>query len=301
MVCVNKRRDKLVQVVIALVVLVILYGGTRASAEEQKKAPHFEINTVLMRSTIKITGKGSMGTGFLLARPYADYPEKGRFTLITAAHVFEDIQGEEAILFMRGKSKAGKWTKLRYRLQIRDGKTPLYVRHRTADVAAIYVRVPENMLAGGIIGTQLLADDDILEKFEVHPGDEVFALGFPFGAEANEAGFPILRSGKIASYPLLPTREVKSFLFDFEVFKGNSGGPVYFFDSNRFYKGRIRRGTVQFVMGLVSEQHMITQKITEPFGERTKRYPLGLGVVVHASLIKETLDLLPLPAEKALQ
>ena len=30
-------------------------------------------------------------------------------------------------------------------------------------------------------------------------GDELLCLGYPLGAEANDAGFPILRSGKIAS------------------------------------------------------------------------------------------------------
>lgn len=271
-----------------------------ASAEEKKEQRQFEINTALMESTVKIEGSGSIGTGFLIGRPYPDDPTKGRFTLVTAAHVLEGIKEENAVLVMRQKSEAGKWTKLRMTVRIRDEGRPLFVRHPTADVAAIYVSVPHNMITGNTLGTQMLADDDTLKEFEVHPGDEIFALGFPFGAEANEAGFPILRSGKIASYPLLPTREVKSFLFDFEVFPGNSGGPVYFFDSGRIIKGSVQFGTIQFIIGLVSQERVFPERITDLSGVRVQMHRLGLAEVVHASLIKDTLELLPPLGERAL-
>src|SRR5581483_6662713 len=77
--------------------------------------------------------------------------------------------------------------------------------------------IPENWLAA----------DDTFAKYSVTPGDEMMALGFPEGLSANAAGFPILRAGRVASYPLGPSSAFPTFLLDFRVFPGNSGGPVY--------------------------------------------------------------------------
>src|SRR5258706_11542733 len=268
---------------------IVLLTKNLASGAEQEKENDFEINTILMESTIKIEGIGSSGTAFIVGRPYSEANNKSRFTLVTAAHVLEEMEGEFAILHLRQTSEDGKWTKTPTKVQIRRGKVPLYVRHKDADVAAMYVRLPANMILGGILGTQLLADDDLLRKFSIHPGDNISALGFPLGLEANEAGFPVLRSGKIASYPLLPTGETKTFLFDFRVFKGNSGGPVYFSDATRFYDGSTHVGTIQFIMGLVSQETIVTEKIRGLYAVRDETYQLGLAEVVHSKLIKQTI------------
>jgi len=287
-------------IVFRLVVIqfMVLLVGSAASGADDNKENQFEINTVLMESTIKIEGVGSSGTAFLVGRPFLrGTSNKSRFTLVTAAHVLDDIEGEVATLHLRQKAEDGRWTRIPTTVKIRNGKTPLYVRHKDADVAAMYVSLPLNMITGGILGTQLLADDEALRKFAIHPGDNIFALGFPLGLEANEAGFPVLRSGRIASYPLLPTSETKTFLFDFRVFKGNSGGPVYFSDSNRFYDGSPHLGTIQFIVGLVSQETVVTEKIKGLYAVREETYQLGLAEVVHASLIKQTIDLLPPPTE----
>jgi hypothetical protein len=70
----------------------------------------------------------------------------------------------------------------------------------------------------------LLATDELLRKYELHPGDELFCLGYPLFTSADH-GFPILRSGKIASYPLVPAKQHKNWLFDFRVFKGKAVDP----------------------------------------------------------------------------
>ena len=132
-----------------------------------------------------------------------------------------------------------------------------------------------------------------MREFELHPGDRLACLGYPLGAESNDAGIPMLRSGYIASFPLIPAATVRSFLFDFNVFEGNSGGPVYFVESNRSYGGTIHFGTVNFLVGLVSEQRFAEEQIKSLTELRTTRYRLGLAVVIHAALIREALNLLP--------
>lgn len=250
-------------------------------------AENFELNTALFESTFKIeqpigAGKSVVGTTFVLARPYLGDPTKGRFVLVTAKHVLEDMKGDDAVWHLRSKDGSGQWQRSPVVLKIRTNGTPHWIAHPTADVAAMYVP----MIPGAItfvLPTPLIALDDTFEQFEIHPGDELNCLGYPMGMEGNAAGFPVLRSGKIASYPLYPTKEHPTFLYDFEIFGGNSGGPVFMVESNRNFKGSTHIGKIQFVAGLVSQQHLC-------LNER-----LALSVVVSAPLILETVNLLPSP------
>lgn len=254
-----------------------------------------DINTVLMRSTFKLVGNGSTGTAFILGKPALSDPKKAYYVMVTAAHVLKQMNGDQAVMFLR-KKEGETYKKSPYTLRIREGNRALWTTHPAADVAVMYVSLPQEADIA-IVSTDLLATDEVLQKLEIHPGDRLSCLGYPLGAEANEEGFPILRSGYIASYPLVPTKSVKSFLFDFNVFEGNSGGPVYLIDSNRAYGGSINIGTVQFLVGLVSEQKVAEEEIKSLTEMRKQRHQLGLGVVIHATLIREALGLLP-PAPK---
>lgn len=267
-----------------------------ASAEEQKD---FELNTILMESTFKIEGRNvqgqpTLGTVFILGRPYPDQPQKARYVMITAAHVLEEMQGDMAVLHLRRKMEADHWVRVPVQLQIRAQGQPLWKKHPDVDVAVMYIRLP-NEISIPLLPTLLLADDKTLAEFEIHPGDELECLGYPLGMEANDAGFPVLRSGKIASYPLLPSEKTKTFLFDFRVFKGNSGGPVYFVESNRTYNGVTHFQTIHFLIGLVVQESLVQQQIVGPYSEELRQYPLSLAVVIHASLMKQAINLLPSP------
>ncbi len=48
-------------------------------------------------------------------------------------------------------------------------------------------------------------------------------------------------------------------------------------------------------MGLLSKMEYWESKFQDRIAEQEESYPLGLGVVIHASLIKEAIDLLPSP------
>jgi hypothetical protein len=273
-------------------------------AQNQKDLTNFELNTVLMESTFKIEGRNAvgqpiLGTAFIMGKPFtnppAEQPTKAGYVLITAAHVLNEMQGDSAILHFRRRVDANTWIRVLHPLPIRANGQPLWKKHPDADVAVMYVSLPQGNTMP-MVSTDVLADDKLLADFEIHPGDDLECLGYPFGQEANDTGFPILRSGKIASYPLLPTSKTKTFLFDFRVFKGNSGGPVYLVKSNPWYKGGAQLGQqIHIVIGLVSEERSMPEHILLPYSEEIRQVQLGLAVVVHASLIKEAINLLPPP------
>ena len=253
-------------VFIAVLSITVSSGaGIRAEAQDT------EFNTLLFQTTFKIEGPAeprgvTLGTVFLMSRPI---PESAKFrtVLITARHVLEGIRGDTAILNLRRRTTTG-WQRLRYPIKIRDAGQPVWIGPDDVDVA--------------------VAHDEMLSQFEVNPGEELSCLGYPFGAESNAAGFAILRSGRIASYPLLPTESTQKFLFDFPIFPGNSGGPVYLSSNNRTYGGRMHTGeTVHFIVGLV------TQQVVENLTSEKER--LSLASVIHASLIKKAVAMLPEP------
>jgi S1-C subfamily serine protease len=254
-----------------------------------------DLNTALMEATCRIQGPTaagpSMGTGFILVAPFEDSSGNGRMVLITAAHVLSSIVGDSIELIMHRKSATG-WQSIPVTLPIRSNGHPTWVQHPRADVAAVYAFLPEDLTPRYGISTQLLVTDRMLSEFEIHPGDELNVLGYPLGV-GNTGDFAVLRSGKIASYPLVPTSENPFFLLDFRVFRGNSGGPVYFVQAGRVYGGTMRVGLIQFVMGLVSEELSVTQQFQGLYESRSETYPLQLAKIVPAPYIIETIKLLP--------
>ena len=252
---------------------------------------YFELNTLLMKSTFRIKGSGKTGTIFILGKPSLKDSSFAYYVLVTANHVLNDIKSDYGKCFLRVE-KNGKYVNLPINLKIRENGKPLWIKHPSVDVAAMYVDLPKEVKIP-LLPTIFLATDDLLNEYDIHPGDELLCLGFPYGAEANDAGFPILRSGKIASYPITPTKEVKSFLYDFQIFGGNSGGPVYFVGLNRSYKGTVHLGEVRFIMGIVSSEIVLEEQVKSLTETSVKKHPLSLAKVIPAIFIKETIDLLP--------
>jgi S1-C subfamily serine protease len=257
---------------------IILSSSSFAGAQD--------LSILLMESTFRIVGpaagegKFSVGTVFFVSRPLKSGPNRASHVMVTAAHVLQDISGDEAVLWLRRKKADGTFGPLEHRLRIRSKGAPLWTQRPGADVAVMYAPLPNEAYVSSL-SKDLLATDQMMMQYEVHPGDELLALGFPFGLAANDAGFPILRSGKIASYPLVPAKKYPTFLYDFQVYEGNSGGPVYY-TGLRTFGGRAAQ-PVNFIAGLVSQHAAID-------GQR-----LQLAAVVPAQFIREAIDSLPEP------
>lgn len=256
-----------------------------------------DLNIIMMEATCKIVGNGSIGTGFVIGKPDPDNPPRAFYTLITADHVLRAVQGDTVVLVFRKKQEDGSWIRTEIPVKIRENDKPLWKKHPEVDVAAIFVRLPKNVI-NQFVSTDLLIDDKKLLEYEISPGAELLCLGYPFGAEANAEGFPILRSGRIASYPITPTKKYKTFLFDFTVFRGNSGGPVYFVLNDPTYGGTRRIGvTIYGILGIVVKEQNITEKIQELYEKKEKVTPLQLGEVIHANFIKELVESMKAPKE----
>ncbi len=247
-----------------------------------------DLSVQMMQATVQLeqplgNGTRTVGTGFLISEVTPD--GKTHTILVTANHVFDKMPGTDARVGYRIANSDGSWSYSPQPLRIRDaaGKA-LWTHHPSRDVAAISITAPA-AFAKAAIPEDYLAADDTFSKYQVGAGDEMMALGFPRGLAANAAGFPILRAGKVASYPIAPAKIFPTFLLDFAVFPGNSGGPVFMSGPARRASAdpALPRPDVEFIAGLLTQQ-------VELNSER-----LDIGIVTNAKFIRETLALIKDP------
>jgi S1-C subfamily serine protease len=228
----------------------------------------------LIHATVQIEasygdGTRNVGTGFLVETD--DAYGASRVILVTAGHVLERMPGPVMTIGYR-HAEDGAWKYHPQRVEIRQGETPLWVTASGQDIAVIEI-VADPDIVKAAIPAEWLADEAAFESYGMGPGDEMMALGYPWGMSANGAGFAILRSGKVASYPVAPTRDYPTFLLDFSVFPGNSGGPVF-----------VERQSAQ------GDQVLITGVMTQQLELNNQR--LEIGVVTQASYVREALEML---------
>ena len=176
----------------------------------------------------------------------------------------------------------GGWRFAPEPLRIRDeAGERVWTRHPDRDIAVMEVSAPP-AFARAAIPLGWLASGEDLANWQVGPGDELLTLGFPRGYASNTAGFPILRTGRIASWPLTPIESFPVFLLDFPVFPGNSGGPVFWTPAARKLPGTAQPDH-PFIAGVLTSE------------VRPSNEPLGIGVVAHASYIREAIALMDDP------
>jgi hypothetical protein len=247
-----------------------------------------DLSAQMMQATVQLEqplgdGTRTVGTGFLITETTPD--GKPHTILVTANHVFDKMPNQNARIGYRFANPDGSWNYSPQTLKIRDAQGhALWTHHPSRDVAAIAITAPPPF-AKAAIPEDYLAADDTFSKYSVSAGDQMLTLGFPRGLAANPAGFPILRAGRVASYPIAPAKIFPTFLLDFSVFPGNSGGPVFMSGPSRHAVDDKGQGgqDVEFIAGVLTQQ-------VELNSER-----LDIGIVTNARFIRETIALIKDP------
>ena len=256
-------------------VLAILLAAAGATAQDD--AP-----SRMIRATVKIFHKSSVGTGFLVAPP--DDPGPRKAVLVTAKHILEKTPGDEVLLVMRKALSDGRYGRQDVPARIREAGKPLWVSHATEDVAAMVVGVPEGLAIEPLPFALLAAEKDLIEA-RVHTGSAGWVLGFPTRFEANAAGLPVCRHASIASFPLTPVQHHHWFLADFCTFSGDSGGPMFVTDP----RAKDPASAPPLVVGLVSAHFRHDEEVKTLFEERMIHHSLNLSKMIQAEFIRETV------------
>lgn len=268
------------------VLSLALGAGTAIQAD-----PH----TRMMQATFKIVGQSKKTDGaeeaaaaFAVALP--DPATSPRIALVTTAHFFDNIRGGRFKLIARRRLPGGRYEKADHPIAIADGSrgTGACRRDTEADLAVVAIARPHR-LAIEPLPIETIATTEALAAVRLHPGRRVFALGYPFAIEGNQAGFPVLRGGHIASFPLQPTGPAPTFLVDMAVSEGMSGAPVYVVvrsPRSADAKGRAR----PLVIGTIVRQHHQVTRFNGPFERREVLHPLNLAVARSSLAIRRLLD-----------
>lgn len=230
--------------------------------------------TEMLDGTFKLFHPDSTATCFFITRP----ADKTLY-LVTAAHTLERAKGETVIVVLREKKADDTYSRLDYTIHIRSGEKPLWVKHATEDIAVLRLTNATPVPVASL-PLSSLCDGARLQKSKVHICSPVFVLTFPARFEGNEAGFPVARQGIISTHPFVPVQKYHTFLADFTTFAGDSGGPVFIRGTNGH----------PLILGMVLAQYRHDEQAEMEYVDISIHHPMGLGTVVHAQFIRETID-----------
>ena len=231
--------------------------------------------TEMVEATFKLFHVDSTGTCVLVKR---EAPDKNLY-VVTAAHVLERTKGATAIIVLRERRSDGSYQRRDHTVAIRrDGKA-LWVRHATEDIAVLRLAEPPPVPVSAL-PLAAVADEAGLVAAGLHICSPLFVLTYPQRFEANSAGFAIARQGIIASHPFLPVERHHTYFADFTTFAGDSGGPA-------FVAGAAGH---PLLVGIVLAQSRHDERVTMEYEERTIHHPLGLGTVLHAQFVRDTIE-----------
>lgn len=231
---------------------------------------------LVMKAVVRISGRSKtgdpvMGTGFLVQ---AGGSNRRRAWLVTAAHVFQQVNGDTVDLLLR-RRKRERVASFEQAYQIRSGALPRFRADVGSDVAALLLELPADSDCAMLSYTMLAAENDF-SSARICAGSDLMIFGFPYGESFADTGNCLIRSGLISSGPLTPVGDYPYFLADFEVFAGYSGAPVL-----------VRARDQMLIAGMVLEEVFLEE--LRPGRKKTLRTSRGLGLarVINASAIRD--------------
>ena len=231
--------------------------------------------TQVLDATFKFFDPDCTGTCVFVRR---DAPDDALY-LVTAAHVFEGVKKDTAIVVLRQPKDDGSFERHDHTITIRRDGKPLWVRHEKQDVAVLRIAEPLPIPVAGIPISEV-ADEARRKTANVHVCSPLFVLTYPQRTEANPAGFPIAREGIFSSPPLLPARIYPIYYAEFTTFAGDSGGPVFVAGADDH----------PLLVGIVLGQYRHDEEVKTEYEEIMIHHPLRLGMVVHPEFVRQTIE-----------
>jgi S1-C subfamily serine protease len=122
------------------------------------------------------------------------------------------------------------------------------------------------------------------EQYSLHPGEDIFIMGYPLGFHDLKHNLPIFRNAMVASTYGVPFQGLPLFLTDANLHPGTSGSPVITKPKTTWVDDKGNTSIVTGITYYLVGVHSGTLGVT-PAGK--PEIPLGLGAAWNAELIEE--------------
>lgn len=155
----------------------------------------------------------------------------------------------------------------------------------------------------GALPKAMFATDEVINKLDIYGthlgvGDEVFIIGLFTKVTGRRINMPIVRIGNVAMMPEepIPTElgDMDVYLIEARSIGGLSGSPCFIrytpeIDSANFYLFGLMHGHWQIPVGAISDVATDAAKDGAMSGAQHEAVNMGIGIVVPAKRILETL------------
>ena len=249
---------------------------------QAKTLPKPDFNDQLFEAVYRVVGAdGDIATGFFVT---CNSDSTNSSVLITARHVFDNIESDSASIYLRRKNTEDSFELFAYTFPVRDNGAPLFVVHpdSTIDIAALRVPLPAGFDVR-VVGLSFLADSADFGKYDIKAGTPISFLGYPNGMAMESSDYALLRRGAIASHPVDP---MTPYLIDGLIFRGNSGSPVLVDPGTAVIKGKLMTLPPR-VIGLV-----VNVRVAREGETGAEPMYLHIGRVVPSTRVLELLQMI---------
>ena len=134
--------------------------------------------TQIVLATFRLEHPKTSGTAFVIRRPHPNGQEGGAQLLVTAAHAFEQMDGDQAKLVLRQQDSNGDWSASPVDIVIRQDGKPLWQKHPEQDVAVLRLDLKDSPELNPL-SIDILATEDDWQASSPEPGAEIRCVGFP--------------------------------------------------------------------------------------------------------------------------
>ena len=163
-----------------------------------------------------------------------------------------------------------------------DGK-PVWRIHATqpqADVALI--RLNKDDLQRRFFIRAWSKQSFLPQNYPLHPGEDIFIMGYPLAFHDTQHNLPIFRNAMIASSYRVPFRDMPLFLTDANLHPGTSGSPVITKPKSAWVDDQ---GNTNFLTGTVYYLLGVHSGTIDPSITGGKQ--IGLGAAWYIELVEE--------------
>ena len=241
------------------------------------------INPIILIATIVIQLQG----GKIIGSASGFFYEYGnKLFLVTNKHVFIDksknvIPDQFKLVLHTDINDTRKNDD--YFISLYDGKNRLWKIHsKFTDADVALIEINKNDIINKFVIKSFSAQSFLPENYPLHPGEDIFIMGYPLSFHDSFNNLPIFRNAMIASAYGVYFQNMPLFLTDANLHPGTSGSPVITKPKSAWVDDQ---GNTNFMTGITYYLIGVHSGTIDP--KITNNQDIGLGASWYSKLVED--------------